>query len=201
MTSTETEEQRLAREAAEKEAADKEAAEKAEKERAKKEKEEKVEVSKKTLETILQRLEEQDEYIKRSKENEKRRNDEIEMLKSISDKARLAKWEQQNRGSLIRNAKVSFWEGSPILGWMKGKDEVGFRDGRLQVNQTIKLFVDKGEKEPEIVELEYLYWAQNVDGQSGEVVEKLQRDGNEFWTIQLSDGRKVTLDIRFINAF
>lgn len=162
---------------------------------------EKVEISKKTLEKILERLETQDKYIEESKERDKKRDSQIEMLKSISDKARLMRYEEQTRGSLIRTAKVSFWEGSPILGWMKGKDEVGFREGRLQVNQTIKLFLDKGEKEPDVVEVDYLFWAQNVDGETGEVVEKLERDGNQYWTIQMKDGRKVTLDIRFINAF
>ena len=205
----ETEEQKIAREAVEKEAAEKkEAEEKAEKERIEKEKKDKagkkdedVSLPKKTLEAILARLEGQDEIIADLKTKDKKRDEEMEMLKSISDKARLARWEEQNKGSLIRTARVSFWNGSPILGWTKGKDEVGFRDGRLQVAQTIKLFLDKGEKEPIIEEVEYLYWVQNVDSESGEVVEKAERSGSNFWTMQMKDGRKITLDIRFINAF
>lgn len=159
-----------------------------------KEKEEIVEVPKKTLDAILDRL----EAVEKAG---KKKDEEIDMLKSISDKGRLSKWEEQNKGALIRTANVAFWEGDPILAWKMVKDEVGFRDGRLIVNQTIKIFVDAGGKEPKPIELEYLYWAQNTTSMPGEVINKNVGKGGEVWTIELKDGRKVELDIRFINAF
>ncbi len=164
-------------------------------------KEETVAIPKATLEKLLSTLEDQQGAIKTLTDKDKQRDGEIEMLKSVSDKARLSRFEDATKGKLIRTAKVSFWEGKPILGWTKGVDEVGFRDGRLQVKQSIRLFLEKGEKEPEVKEVEYLYWAQNVQSEVGEVVEKNERAEGIFWTMQLKDGRKVTLDIRFINAF
>jgi hypothetical protein len=156
--------------------------------------EEKVEVSKATLDAILDRLEKMDTA-------NKKKDDEIEMLKSISDRGRLTKWEEQNKGALIRTANVAFWEGNPILAWKKVTDEVGFREGRLVVNQTIKIFVDEGGKQPKEIVLEYLFWAQNTTSMPGEVVNKNIGKAGEVWTIQLKDGRKIELDIRFINAF
>lgn len=158
------------------------------------EKDKDVKIPKKTLDAILEKLEQ-------SEAREKKRDEEIEMLKSVADKSRLGKWEEQNKGALIRTAKVSFWEGSPILAWAKVKDEVGFREGRLIVNQIIKLFLDIGEKEPKEVEIPYHYWSQNVNGEVGEVINKNSGKNGEIWTIELKDGRKVDLDIRFLNAF
>ena len=156
--------------------------------------EETVQLPKSTLDAILQKLED-------AEIREKKRDEEIEMLKGISDKGRLTKWEEQNKGTLIRTAKVTFWEGNPVLGWMTVKDEVGFREGRLVVNQIVRLFIDIGEKEPKQVDLDYLYWAQNVSGETGEVINKNVGRTGEVWTIQLKDGRKLDIDIRFINAF
>lgn len=166
---------------------------------------ENVSLPKKTLEAILSRLEGLEESNKQLSEKDKKKDEEIEMLKSISDKARLARFEEKNKGSaLIRTAKVSFWEGSPILAWSKIKDEVGFRDGRLVVNQQVKLFldaIDPETKQLKTVDLDYLYWAQNVECLPGDVIEKSSSNSGDFWTIQMKDGRKVKLDIRFINAF
>ena len=153
-----------------------------------------VKISEKTLQSILQKLEE-------AETRSKKQSEEIEMLKSISDKSRLSKWEEQNKGALIRTARISFWNGFPVLGWEKIKDEVGFRDGRLVVNQVIRLFLDKGGKVPEPIELDYLFWAQNIQGETGEVINKNVGKNGEFWTIELKDGRKFDIDIRFINAF
>lgn len=156
--------------------------------------EKEVKIPQKTLDAILSKLEESNKLLKKQ-------GDEITMLKSVSDKGRMNKWEEQNKGSLIRTANISIWEGNPIIGWHRVKDEVGFRDGRLVVNQTIKIFVDEGKKEPKEIELEYLYWAQNTTSMPGEVVSKNITDKGEVWTLEMKDGRKVALDIRFINAF
>lgn len=159
-----------------------------------KEKDEKVTVSKKALDAILDRLEAME---KKDAEKDKK----IEMLTNISDKARLAKYEEQSTGKLIRTARISFWKNMPVVGWQTVKNEVGFIEGRLRVNQVVRLFMDNGTKEPVTEEVDYLYWAQNIDGQSGEVVNRSTSDAGEFWTVELKDGRKITVDIRFINAF
>ena len=162
---------------------------------------EKVSLPKKTLQAILDRIDSLEGDKKVSDEREKKRDAEIEMLKSISDKGRLARYESANQGTLIRTARVAFWEGLPILAWTRGTDEVGFSDGRLVVHQTIKIFLDEDKEEPTMKELEYLYWAQNTDSQTGEVVEKNETPAGTFWTIQMKDGKKIKVDIRFLNAF
>lgn len=156
---------------------------------------EKVEVDKATLDAVLTRLE--------NLETEgKKKDEQIEMLKEVADKGRLSRYQDENKeGELIPAARIAFWEDSPILAWKLIKDEVGFRDGRLVVSQVIRLFVDIGEKEPKTVEVEYLYWTQNVRSHSGEVTSKTETKEGKFWTVQMKDGRKITVDVRFINAF
>jgi len=165
------------------------------------EEEKKIEVGEKTLKALIKTVETLQESNDALVVRDKKREGEIEMLKNISDKGRLSKYEDSQKGPLIPTAKVSFWNDLPILAWSKGKDEVGFRDGRLTVNQTIKLFLDEGKKEPKEVEVDYLFWAQNTSSQSGEVVERSENENGQYWTMQLKDGRKIKLDIRFINAF
>lgn len=163
-----------------------------------------VEVKKDTLEQILARIEAQDALITSLDEKNTRQQSEIEMLKTVSDKGRLAKYEEKQRGSLVTKARVAFWEGVPVLGWTKEVDAVGFtQDGRLTVNQKIRVFLDKlgADKKPESVVVEYLYWVQNTQTTEGEVVAKTETDTGRYWKIRLPDGREVTLDIRFINAF
>lgn len=162
-------------------------------------KKETVEISKDTLEKILSTIE-------TLKDSDKAKTDTIAKLEAIADKGRLAHYEGKEAaardGELITRAKVGFWEGDPIIAWQKVKDEVGFRNGQLVTNQVIRLFLDvPGEKEPVTKEMEYLYWAQNTTCQEGEVTSKNQTKEGTYWTVEMTDGRKISLDIRFINPF
>lgn len=164
---------------------------------------EKVELEKKTIEAILAKVETLSEQVGTLAEENKKKDKQIEMLTEVADKGRLARYEEQNNGGeLIRTAKVAFWRDLPIIGWKNVKDEVGFRDGRLIVNQITKLYLDQGKESPLEEDVEFLYWVQNVQSKIGEVVERSENsNGAQFVTVQLKDGRKLKLDIRFINAF
>lgn len=160
-------------------------------------KKETVEVPAETLKTILESLE-------TLKASDKEKTETIAQLQAVADKGRMAHYEDKNKTGqiLIQKAKVGFFNGFPIIAWSKAKDEVGFREGRLVVSQLINVFLDKGGESPEIEkDVEYLYWAQNTTTQEGEVVSKTSTGGAEYWTIEMPDGRKLTLDIRFINPF
>ena len=127
----------------------------------------------------------------------------IEMLTNVADKARMSRYEDKiASGKIIRKARIALWEDKLIVAWAKVKDEVGYRDNRLHVHQIIKLFLHEGkDKAPTSVELDYLYWSQNTKTREGEVVSKTNDDTGEYWTVQFEDGEKISVDIRFINAF
>ena len=153
----------------------------------------KVEVDKSVLEQILVNQKRQEDLIKNQATT-------IDMLKQISDKGRLAKYEEQNRGQLIRRANVGTWDGKVILGWVSVKDEVGVINGVLRETQIVKLYLDEGPgKELSNVEVEYLHWYRNVGRLYGDVVRESRTTNGETRTLKLEDGREFELDIRFLN--
>lgn len=162
-----------------------------------------ISISKKTLADIVSRLENNEKITEALIEEGKKKDKKIEMLTEVADKGRLARYEQTTMGPLISRARVSFWEGVPILAWEKVKDEVGYRDGRLIVSQVIRLFLDEKDanKKVKTVEVDYLFWSQNTQSQEGEVVARNQTKDGNYWTVEMKDGRKVEIDIRFVNAF
>lgn len=161
-----------------------------------------VAVSKKTLADILQRMEDLSASNKTLLERDKKREGEIAMLTSVADKARIFKYQEQQAGPLIQRARIAMWEGVPVLAWTDMiKNEAGYRNGVLVVDQRVRIYLDqKDEKgQPVSKEIEYLFWSQNVETEEGEVVSKEDNADGAWRTVQLKDGRKVKVDIRFLN--
>lgn len=156
---------------------------------------EKVEVDKQTLDRILDRLESLETDVKK-------KDQQIEMLTEVADKGRLARYqEQNNEGALIKNARIAFWNDLPVLAWKKEVDEVGFREGRMVVNQKTRIYLDSGKDGVTEEVVDFLYFVQNVKSKEGEVTEEAATKSGTQWTVELKDGRKIKVDIRFINAF
>lgn len=154
-----------------------------------------VAISKKQFDSLIEKMD------KVLDENNSLR-ETVKMLEAVSDKARLAHFQEQKKGPIIKKARVSFWDDKPIIGWSKIKDEVGYLNGRLVVNQQIRIFIEEEVgKTPVAKDLEYLYWVQNVQAKEGEIKKKIENDGRVMYTVVMEDGREITLDIVFINAF
>lgn len=138
---------------------------------------------------FLQKLQEQIDELK--KQNEK--------LVAVSDKARLARYEQlSNTAELVRTAKISFLDGDrPVLAWKLLDNEV-FVDGRgvYHETQNVELFFDSGESE----KLPYLDSVRRITKKAGEILSRTKDgDGHEVLKIMLGDGREFDIDIRFVN--
>lgn len=125
---------------------------------------------------------------------------DIEMLKGVSDKARLANWESKNKGKLIRHANVTTWEDKVVLGWKMVKDEVFMRNGVLHEKQVIRLYIESESGKPEQVDVNYLDFSRNSKRIKGEVIEDATTsDGVRIFKLQFEDGKVRKFDIRFIN--
>jgi len=154
---------------------------------------EKVEVERGVLESILDNQ-------KRMEGTIETQTKTIEMLKSVADKGRLAKYDADHSEVLIRRANVGVWEGAVVLGWASAKDEVGFVHGVLKETQIIKLYLDAGKgKEPTTEEIEFLYFYRNVKRLFGDIIRESRSSTGETKTLKLEDGREFELDVRFIN--
>lgn len=167
-------------------------------------KEKTVSVDSSLLETILANQEELKKQIEA-------RDKTIEMLTYAADKGRVANWENQNKGELIRKMTVGFWpmdngETRAILGWQTVRDQVTVDSvtHRVIEEQIIRLFLENRDaegniKEPETRDVPHLDFMRNVQRVWGEVIKESREKGVEFRTIELSDGRRYEMDIRFLN--
>lgn len=167
-----------------------------------------VEVDEETLKgiaDIVRSLKSEVEALKKeSEEKEKKNAEEIKMLKEVADKGRMFKYEVDNAkgGQIIREAKIGMWEDEPIVAWQMISDDVGFREGRMVVNQRVRIFaMPEGSDKPKPIDLDYLVWAQNTRTQIGQVISTSNDSTGNYWTVEMKDGRKLTLDIKFINPF
>lgn len=163
------------------------------KKKGKEKEEDEVSVSKDLLKQILEKQQSQEEAIsKLTAENAR--------LASAADKNRLMQYDMEHGGgNLIRRAKISLWDGLPVMGWQTVRDEVGRVDGVLREVQTVKLFCDDGSKNLKEFEVVYLDFARNVKKVEGEIVEQRKTKSGEVYIIELSDGKQYPMDIRFIN--
>lgn len=159
----------------------------------------KVEIDEKLLQDLVARDEKREEILKQQTKD-------IERLTHAADKSRLAQFDAQHQGALIRTAFISSWIAKKdskerlILGWEMARDEVGFTDGKLIAHQTVRLFLDEGEGEdPLKEEVEYLYWSRNVKKIKADIIKESITPDGVFRTLKLPDGREVELDIRFLN--
>lgn len=152
-----------------------------------------VTVPKDLLKQILDKQEAQEELITKQ-------NKEIERLTAAADKGRLVQYDMEHGGgTLIRRAKVSMWQGLPVMGWQTIKDEVGIVDRVLREIQIVKLFCDDGSKDFKEFEVDYIDFVRNTQKVEGEIVEQAKTKSGDYYTIRMSDGKEYKLDIRFIN--
>lgn len=142
-----------------------------------------VQLPKSTLDGLLKRLD--------------KLEDETEVLREASDKVRLSKVEQmRGEGKLVKNARVTVYEGKKVMGWKMTKDEVRMEGEKLVEEQTVKLFFkDKSTKE-----IPYRSFVNNSTSLEGEVIEeKKTKEGQTFVVLQLEDGEEVEISTTFIN--
>lgn len=156
-----------------------------------------VEVDAEVLEKLLNTVEAQGEQLRKN-------SDKIGDLTEAADLGRLHRIEQARMaGKLVKNAKVSMYEGKIVLGWSRIKDDVYLDEqNRLHEDQTIQLVLDEGEgKEPTKSEvIPYRTFMRVVTKVEGEVIgDRLDQDGSRFYKIKFEDGREMEFSIVFIN--
>lgn len=163
----------------------------------------KVEIDKSTLAEILKRLDSVDEM----KAELAKKDKDIEKLLAVADKGRMQNWESQHsEGELIRTVRLSMWERQVVLGWKTVKNEVGFINGVLREEQTIKVFLLQTDKDgkiaaPKEVEVNLLNFNRFVEKVDAEVIKqsKDSKTNRVTYTVKLKDGMELEYDIAFLN--
>lgn len=148
------------------------------------EEEEMVSVPKKTLDSILKRLDSVE--------------DKNKILESVADKGRMARVEQlRAQGKLVKSVRVGKIGDKFVIGWKLIEDDVHFdNEGKLVEVQTIKVFYE----DKSTAEFNVRNFANSMERIEGEVTsEGKDRDGNITLVVLFPDGNEITVNQTFIN--
>lgn len=142
-----------------------------------------VTVPKSTLDAILKRLDKQDQ--------------ELEVLRDASDQGRLSKVEMlRGQGKLVKNARLTTYDGKIAIGWKMTKDDVRFENDKLVEEQEVQVFFEDKTSS----KLSYRSFVNHSSSVEGEVIsESTNKDGMKMVTLQLKDGKEIEISTTFIN--
>lgn len=150
---------------------------------------------------VIKQTNKDNEDLKKEFQAERDRNNTLqEQLEFISDKGRLGKWDQKQlaAGSLERNYKIQMYNGKVVVGWTAMKSNLVYKNEHKAYieNQTTNLIYEDGGQE----EVQYSYWQANrtlvettCEG------EELLKDGSRLLKLVMKDGKKLTVDAKFVN--
>lgn len=145
---------------------------------------EKVEIPKKTLDLLLEKIGKLEK--------------DVEVALEAGDKGKIARIiELRAQGKLIKSVNVSVIDGKIIVGWVRVKDDVYFdENGRMHESQIINVyFNDKTNKE-----LDYRMFSRMKSLLPADVIrESKDSDGNYNLHIMLADGQELDIDPKFVN--
>jgi len=146
--------------------------------------EEMVQVKKTDLDSMLSRL---DSLTKNQ-----------DLLFKAQDKNRLSKAMNDGKGVLIHTTKVSKWDdtGKYVIGWKLSTNKCEVVQGRWIEEQNATVIFEEGE--PITVPLLEFY-RKTIKKDTGEIISRENKDGNEILTIQFLDGKKLLINSNYIN--
>jgi hypothetical protein len=124
----------------------------------------------------------------------------IDMLLATADKARIARYQDQNQSPVIRTMKLRTFKGKVVVGWRMVKDEM-YKDanGVFHERQIVEIVTEDGET----AELPYLESEKlpkivcNVKGK----LTQLDDSGVEHvvYTLLTPEGKEYKIDHTFVN--
>lgn len=154
-------------------------------------KEDTITVSREQLDSILQKIAEQDATITELKQTQKE-------YEQTASQDQIRKIEQlRASGKLVKSVKVNMHDGKYVTGWRSTVDDVwvdsNSKEHRLQ--KTEVTYAD-GSKQ----ELDQLEFARRKTYKEMEVIKEAKnQEGNIVLTVQDTDGKEIDIDSRFIN--
>ena len=138
---------------------------------------------------------------------------EIERLNATGDLKRLAKWDSDHKGELIRTAQVAtmIYEGEErvVIGWRSLTNTVRMENGILKEDQTGEYWLESYEGDPEDedgnkipikIEKEQRLWYHEIGRKKADIVkESSTPSGSVTKVLRFQDGKEIEFDVTFIN--
>lgn len=137
--------------------------------------EETVTVSKKQLDTLMERL---------------------QALEYAADKSRIARYQQSKVGPRQHTCKVSVIAGDPVVSWRMIKDEVvkDHRTGQWRENQVVQLKTLSGRE----LDMAYFDFA-HVEKVDALIIGRKSENDENYVKIELGDGQQIEVNVLYVN--
>jgi len=163
---------------------------------------EKVPVAIKSEESNLRSIvEEQSDFLKKMKKEMTALKEDNELLKSIADKKRLARYNAQHQGSLPTHINIREYNGKIVVGWktMKNVCEQNPRTGVWMEDQTVQLIFADGEQSNEIPYRSWVLGFKKIKCVRLGVIKDEETSSIAFKLKRLDNGEIYTIADTFIN--
>jgi hypothetical protein len=141
-----------------------------------------VAVNKTTMDALLEKLTKQEEDIK--------------MLKEVADKSRMFNYEAKHADYSLKTAKISIYNGRPVMAWRTVKDEV-YQDsqGRWHESQKMEIITEDNTRK----ELDYIDFVREVKKVDAIIMSRfVTPEGKAMMRVDYQ-GKQVDLDESFVN--
>ena len=159
-------------------------------------------VTQDTINDIIARqdmLEDQNKALQKDLES---KEGQLKMLSYAADKGRIAAWQTQNEDKLVKTVSLSVMEDKLVIAWEMIKNDVGYRDGKVYENQTIKLILRDKNGELSDKVYPYVHWCQQTSKARGEVIKEVNdKERGELFVVVFEDFGEVEVPMTFVNPF
>lgn len=158
------------------------------------------EEKKKSTEPVEPNVEESkpEETVVVSKDFLKKMEDRMNRLEGVASKAKLGIYDKKHKGPLGKVAGIRKIGGKYVVGWSGltvNTVEQNVITGKWEEIQELEVyFIDKTK-----AKMTYKQWKDRYTVEECPVISEKIVDGKEEVTLELPEGDKVTLDVKFIN--
>lgn len=127
-------------------------------------------------------------------------DDLMERLKRVeqaADKSRLAKFDEANKGKLIRTYGIRTYNGKIVTSWSNMIENTVEKNpsGKWEENQVVEIFYEDKTSE----KIPYIIFDRNKKRIESELVSETKTDDDTILTLKDEDGIEHKINIKFVN--
>jgi len=150
---------------------------------------------------LRQIVTEQADFLRKMKGEMSELREDNELLKSIADKKRLARYNAQHQDKLPTHINIREYDGKIVVGWktLKNVCEQNPRTGVWMEDQTVQLIFADGEQSNEIPYRSWVLGFKKIKCIRLSVIKDEQTDSLAFKLKRLDNGEIYTIADTFIN--
>ena len=121
----------------------------------------------------------------------------LKRVEQAADKSRLAKFDEANKGKLIRQYRIRTFGGKVVTSWSDMIDNTVEKDvnGKWKEDQTVELTYEDKTKEV----MPYVIWDRNLKRIDSELISETKVGDDVIFKLRTEDGNEYELNNKFVN--